>query len=356
MNEKNIYKKYHTLKIEKKKKLGLTLCFIVVIINIVILWNTLHTIAPQSETYTLLTSLKQQFNTSLLNESIIIISIHVIALIILLLSIYNLSGKKYSILFVLGISPFLINISSSLTYQLLGITTIFITALSMKYKNYIGVFFAYAATLFFSVYLGIIIFATIIYKIFKGKISIWYGIIFTLPLFMIPYLTVPKQLFIQDSMLRVILTDFGAMAGISIIIAILGLIGFITIWKKEPFVTFNVVVAIIISFFHIPSGIILLNIIALYTTSGLLFKIMENKWHLQDVKFLTVILIICSIIFSSIVAVTILIDNHKEMSTNTFQEAEEWMKQNIKENEVVLTHYNYGERLTYTTGKTNSYR
>ncbi|MFH1505951.1 MAG: hypothetical protein ABIE94_03085 [archaeon] len=108
--------------------------------------------------------------------------------------------------------------------------------------------------------------------------------------------------FITDSFaLRFFLTDFGAAIGYSFFMFLLALIGFSFAWKKKQSVLVGLisVALFIFSFFNASMRIYLSFVMVLVATYSF-DNLINREWSLKFLKRITLLLIICSLIFSAV--------------------------------------------------------
>ena len=153
-----------------------------------------------------------------------------------------------------------------------------------------------------------------------------------------------------DELLRLLFSDFGGKNGISIFLFILGFVGVYFMWKeryKYLVVYFVLSLLIILSLyfnFLVYYVAMLISIFAAYA----FMQLNEYDWRSKTFKFLTILIICCGLLFSSLSYIDRIT---KFTPTKGFGEGLEFLKeQNITT--TVFSHYTRGSYLSYT-GKRN---
>jgi len=99
-----------------------------------------------------------------------------------------------------------------------------------------------------------------------------------------------------------LLVDFGSIEGFGLFTLILSAIGFYALWNKkgELFPIYSFMVLLISASIFFPSANLYLNfIIAIYAAAGFIL-LAESRWDLEIIKNLTLILVVCGLVFSTI--------------------------------------------------------
>ncbi|HLD89012.1 MAG TPA: hypothetical protein VI894_02285 [Candidatus Nanoarchaeia archaeon] len=105
-----------------------------------------------------------------------------------------------------------------------------------------------------------------------------------------------------NNILKGFISDFGGETGIGIFTLILGLFGLIISWrnKEKHYVLFIFLIALIIASainsFFITYLVFIFSILAAHA----IFTIMRREWEIETIKNLTVLIIFCGIIFSTV--------------------------------------------------------
>lgn len=149
--------------------------------------------------------------------------------------------------------------------------------------------------------------------------------------------------------LRLIISDFGGYAGISLIGLILSVIGVSSVWqnkylRKELFLLTAILIAL--SFFLVEAVIILSLLVATFAYIGF-EHLLKSEWSNNTLKLLVLIIFACGIIFSSV-------SYTKELAASEPNEgilsAMQFLKS--KGNGVVFSDYSRGNWISYS-GKKN---
>jgi len=146
--------------------------------------------------------------------------------------------------------------------------------------------------------------------------------------------------FIDNNLLGGLLSDLGAKIGFSIFTVFLALIGMIHSWKKKLRLAsaYFVILILLIGSYNIGGSInIYLNFVMGLFAGLSLYGLIKRKWDLNLVKYLTIFVIVCGIIFSVISFVNVFIRSGPE--TNMIGALYFLERQ---EPGVVLSHYSNG--------------
>ncbi|MBD3259517.1 hypothetical protein GF371_02690 [Candidatus Woesearchaeota archaeon] len=107
---------------------------------------------------------------------------------------------------------------------------------------------------------------------------------------------------VTQPVFQALISDFGSVIGIGITIWLLAAIGFIISWKYK--FKFVLLYAIMFALIYLSTRylffIAYLNIIIVFLAAHSFQKIMDRKWDLNFIKNLTIIILICSFLFSAV--------------------------------------------------------
>ena len=213
-------------------------------------------------------------------------------------------------LFFILLTPVFILVFTTLTkYGLVLLLNIagfyFLTSKKQSLRNLSILLFALIALVDFFVFILVFALLFIYVLSFKKRArtitsSFILSLIFMLTAFLFFHYRITYFNFItNDFAVRYFLTDFGALFGYSFFIFLLAIIGFSFGWKKKKSVFIGLVVLalFIFSFFNAPLRVYLS--FGFIFTAVLAFKYLMNKdWSLMMVKRVTLLLILCTLIFS----------------------------------------------------------
>ncbi len=120
--------------------------------------------------------------------------------------------------------------------------------------------------------------------------------------YMVFRLGLPSFEIISGSMIRYLISDLGSQSGIGVFLALLGLIGLYASWKrKHRYISlYATLIAILILAPFDPALLIYLALIASFFASFALIKLFRREWQLTSIKEVSMLLIICGILFSII--------------------------------------------------------
>ncbi len=145
---------------------------------------------------------------------------------------------------------------------------------------------------------------------------------------------------INPNILVNIFSDLGSTAGYGIFALLLSFIGLYHIWKlKKYIIIYALFFLLVLSSFFIPEIYIYLGfIIPVFAGYGL-FYLIKKKWKVDLIKTLTVILIVCGLLFSTLSYI-----NSKSNSLpdqKTFKSLN-WLKENSATTDVIFSHHSKG--------------
>jgi hypothetical protein len=147
------------------------------------------------------------------------------------------------------------------------------------------------------------------------------------------------------------LSMFGATVGFSLFILILGAIGIISTWKnkKQYYSTYLIMLVLIIAalFFSPKMKIPLVFFISFFASIGFL-SLLHVSWSFKIVGKLTISAIIFGIILSSILYAAAIVDMEPQKQT---VDALLWLKENSKDNVMVLSSYQNAIYIEYFAGR-----
>jgi hypothetical protein len=363
INKGNIQREWY-------KKLSLLSCIVIFLILIIITIINTKTIIIDDSTYDIIRKAENNiqydplvekewndvksdfilrpFLNNLGYENIIIIFL-TISMLITLILFYKIIDN-YIFFLIFAISPFFIK--KSLTFSnytiilplLIGIIYSFIN------KKYYLTYILFIIITWFNFHLGLFLSVIIIYLLKKRKINLLYSILFILPLFFMIDIIQKNKFIIEKNIFERIIFDFGSSSGIPIIIAFLMFICLIILWKKEQIIKIIFLIALIISYLNLDTGLFILNLLGIYCASIIINMLINEKWHSTNLKNISIFLIICSIMFSGISFTLTIMENTKN---EEFYQGLSWLKEknNINENDyddlLILSHYKYGNKIKF---------
>lgn len=238
-----------------------------------------------------------------------------IILFYLILNKFKLNlSKKAIILLILIASPafiFAFSLSNSYVLSLPLLIIGFYFFISMKkILHLISIFIFGLASLLSPINIVVIIFL-LFFNIIntKSKIKKFYTassimllvfLVYYLP-FYVKYGFQKKLVFISQNIPINLITDLGGEIGFGIFNIFLAIIGLYVVWKikKQILSYFLLAVLIIISFYYNSMNIYLTFIISIFAGYGF-FTLIKMKWKIKTIKLLTIMLIVCGLLFSSI--------------------------------------------------------
>jgi hypothetical protein len=207
---------------------------------------------------------------------------------------------------------------------------------------------------FFSRFSIILLLAFLLsYSLITSKKQKWFLVVlFTLLL--VGFKFVPQMFFefdtIQETNALVdFVSDFGGVVGFSIFALVLGTIGLFTSWaqKKQKYPLYLLLLILIYMAIDVNKSfnIYLLFLVSYLAAIGLL-RILKIKWHFTVLRDLTLIIIMCGLIFSTV-------SYYDRLAQNDYSDEVavlNWLSTNTREDSSVLSHYQNGF-LIQTLGK-----
>lgn len=144
-------------------------------------------------------------------------------------------------------------------------------------------------------------------------------------------------------------SDFGAVVGFGLFNIILAVIGFVTKWreKKRLLLFYALALFFLLSLFFLRAhGNAYLNfVLALLASLGFLW-LLEIKWELSLLKNLTIIVIICGLIFSCLSYIDRVSVSMPDKPT---KQSLDWLQSYASPEDVVLSHHSYGFWIQYVS-------
>ncbi|MBL7050834.1 hypothetical protein ISS04_01580 [Candidatus Woesearchaeota archaeon] len=238
------------------------------------------------------------------------------------------SPNQHSIPFVLTLLTFYFFISKQ-KYFLIPLISVIIIPL-------FGLFHAITLILLLASYI------TITRKRLKRFMILFFAVLITSFLKFIPlYLqyTLPTTpSFLTFNLFNMFISDFGASMAFGIFTLFLSFIGFASIKKNHQDIIFYLLaILMIIISYHIPYLRIYLNLITSFLTASAIFLLLKRKWELKLIKTLTILVMMCGLIFSTTSYINRI--SHSDPD-NEITLSLEWLNNQPKG--VVFSHYSKG--------------
>jgi len=213
---------------------------------------------------------------------------------------------------------------------------IFLTILSLL---------AFAATVPFGIFNALLVITLLLAYIIKEKskktIILLSIIIIISAVFMPVYFQEKTEVLSKEGILQSSISDFGALAGIGIFNILLAFIGFSLMWrkKKEHIFIFLPLLFMLIGLFYLQTIIVYLNFVLAVFAGYAFTKIKNMDWQVKMIKNLTILLIICGLIFSTA--------SYLNRISNMQPDKEvikslEWLRHYSEPDEIVFSHYSRG--------------
>lgn len=293
----------------------------------------------------------------------------VIVLGFLILHSYNISERNiYAILILLIVSPIFIYVFTDFNpYNITIFLTLLALYLMLKQHHLLSVI-ALAFIPFIEIYSAIIvcIFMMIYFVVNRKNVKNWKIILPILAASLLISIILNSlsgyniiHLFpIEKSN---IITDIGADIGYSFSALVLSLIGLIILWDKgwkNLIIYSSILLSLVISVFNSTVRIYLDFILVVYGGFAYIY-LTKRKWSIQIIKKVTMLLIICSIFFTTVLYVTQMIKSNPD--TNYVDALLFIKKQSLPEEKILSSEENgyiieyYSGMPAFIDGKTLQY-
>lgn len=179
-------------------------------------------------------------------------------------------------------------------------------------------------------------------KRLKRLIILLFGIIIITLLRFIPlYSQHPLPMipsFLTFNFFNMFISDFGALMAFGIFTLFLSFIGFVAIKKNHQNIIFYLLTILLIAIsYPIPHLRIYLNLLVSFLAASAIFLLLKRRWELKIIKQLTILAIMCGLIFSTISFINRI--SHLEPD-NKIISSLEWLHN--QPTGIVFSHYSKG--------------
>ncbi len=287
------------------------------------------------------------------HEKLIFIAIIVVFAIVLFL-IYLLTSKNYIVLFILPLSPFFLNIFTEFSDISLAVMFLLASLFFMKTGKYMHVIglIMFSITAYLNFYLGVFGWIMLLFleqrkvqnKMQNSRFYVIKLAAYIIPLIFFFDISKINSYFFQKTALERIFVEFGAYNGIAIATFIMMCIGLYMFRDENRIINVAFVAAIVISFVHLITGLIIINGIAVYLASKLIIRMIEERWESSVLKQISVILIFCVIVFSG---VSFMHEVGSKKSEADLIDGLLWLKDNSASDAAAFTHHKYGYKVKF---------
>ncbi len=207
----------------------------------------------------------------------------------------------------------------------------------------------FLAASFVDIFSTILILAllAIYYYTYRSKITFWIFGAVTLCLILnlvlgLPLVSGPSY---QQNPLSDLLSDLGAVQGLSFFILLLFFIGLATAWKTEKYFKVYLLLPVIITEYIINTNLIFLFSLLIIFFAAIGFtNLFERKWSLETLKTFSVLLLLLGILFSTI-AYSERLSSFDPSGADV--EALTWIKENTPPESIVLSSPENGYFIQY---------
>jgi len=275
-------------------------------------------------------------------------------LVLYLVSLYLPITKKFRLLFFLFLitSPIFIFSANTLSSQLFLIILICAGFIFMKKRYQRLSMISFILATFIDTFSTILLLA-LLYLYFRSKKKIqenmkFYGILFgglaiiQAIIFRRPFILGPFQ---EDSILLRLFSDLGSVSGLSIFIILLSLVGISILWKKKVELEQYLLLAILIITYILNQAVLpTLTIILLYFATAGALKIIERPWEINNLKTVTIILLVLGILFST----TTYLGRISDVGP-TIEDIKilTWIKENTPEDAIIFSNPEYATQINF---------
>ncbi|MEM4247842.1 MAG: hypothetical protein QXH80_01125 [Candidatus Nanoarchaeia archaeon] len=161
-------------------------------------------------------------------------------------------------------------------------------------------------------------------------------IVFHAKMFGMPKLTT----FLQKSMLRNFVADFGALTGFSLFNLLLALLGLYLVWRTRKYLlAYALLFLFIIASLYTNAVHAHLNIIFALFAGTALLSLANMPWRIHAVKYLTIIILISGLALSTFSTMSVLA---KSQPHNEIIESLNWLKSHTSKEDKIFSHYTKG--------------
>jgi len=187
----------------------------------------------------------------------------------------------------------------------------------------------------------VILLAHLIKEKSKKAIILLSIIILISAVFMPVYFQEKTEVLPKENILQSSISDLGALIGIGVFNILLAFIGFVLMWKKkkEHIFIFLPLLVMLISLFYLQPVIIYLNFMLAVLAGHAFIRIRNMDWQVKMIKNLTILLIICGLVFSTISYLNRVSNMQPD---NEVINSLDWLKHYSKQEEIVFSHYSKG--------------
>jgi hypothetical protein len=330
-------------------------------------YNTLRIYEQEHKTYDYLEDRSIMFNVlyfmgfspSIIVARIIEIILAISALLLgyAILKKFNMSERNIlAILLILSASPLFIETYSTIDFHALTATLGILTIYFLTREKTLIASVCFFIIPFIDVYAGIILFIMIWVYILSNKknpkirktfltIGMTALIISIVLNYTLGYEVLTLHLFDKSALL----TEVGADMGFSFSTLVLALIGIILLWERgwRNFIMYgSVILFIILSVFNNFLRVYTNFVIAVFAGFAFIY-LYTRKWSIQIIKKVTIVLIICSVMFGTLLYITQYVNKNP---TPTHLDALAFLKRQSLPQEGVFSSIDNGHLIQYFAG------
>jgi hypothetical protein len=262
--------------------------------------------------------------------------------------LYLSFSKKYILFFILALSPFFIGLFTKYSEQTVLALLISLMVYGLIKKRTILSVLVQIGICAIDFYVGLFILFTALLLMVKKKMKIAIVAALSLPLFIFFKNSAENAegsiLSENINILEKIFVELGALEGIALVSFVIAGIAIYFFWKNNSLVHFLVAGGVMISFFNLKSGLLILNILVVYLAVIMIEKLVDEKWEIHLLKKISLFLIFCSILFSGTSYISIL--SEKPASPEAI-DAMIWLGENADDQETILSYYLYGMEIKF---------
>lgn len=346
------------------KGTGFALCIALVLLSFFIHYHFQGTMITDEATYDIITKAENSLTYDPLVEKMLdmkssflikpflsvlgyegaIFTVSIILLVLTLAFIYPLLKKNYMFLFVLGLSPFFLKSFTSFSDFTLIAFLISAASFFLFKKMYIPCFAIHVIVSYINFNVGLVIFAVALYFYAKREINFPKLVLFIIPIIWFIDFSGWNKFFFKKNLMERLFVEFGSAYGLTITITVMAFAAIYIFWKGNKLLFYILIASIVSSFINLESGLFMINIVVVYLSSILLLYLIENKWEINLLKTISLLLIFCSMIFSATVFLKQVGDKN---DYTPLHEGLIWFKENSNNDDTIFSHYKYGFRIKF---------
>lgn len=225
-----------------------------------------------------------------------------VILVLSLLLIFKISS--FVLILLIPVSPLFAQYFLIFNDYTMAVFFLLICLYLYKKKQFITSLVPFFLCLFFNTVIGSILFIFTLTLVFKKKLKKNLVFLYSIP-FLAFIIFMPSYTIINPQFNFI---EFGSIYGLSFVIIAISILGY-GILKENCFINIPFFSVFFFIFIDLVACFFILNIIFLYILSEILKKIFSEKWNNENLKNMTIVLLICIVLFSSITHLSFIFSN-----------------------------------------------